>query len=191
MVFVYIYIYIYEDLDIYEDKDVVFVYKGTLVFLQSLSHFPLLGTLWTLPSPACSVYGIFQARISQWLAIFFSKGSSLPRFGALISSLRGRFFPTEPPKKTYGMFFSHTRNEINAICSNMKHIILSKIRKTNSVWYHLQNLKTLQNGGYNENRVSQVYRTVTISWRMGVGEGKLQRWWSVRHKLRCKLSSRM
>ena len=62
------------------NKDVVYAYKGTLGFLQSLSHFSLLGTVWTLPSPASPVHGRFQASIAQWVAIVFSKGSSLPWF---------------------------------------------------------------------------------------------------------------
>ena len=33
--------------------------------------------------PGSSVHGIFQARILEWVAISFSKGSSLPRDGTL------------------------------------------------------------------------------------------------------------
>ena len=45
-----------------------------------------------------SVHGISQARILEWVAISFSRGSSQPRNQKPTSpSLAGRFFTTEPP----------------------------------------------------------------------------------------------
>ena len=57
--------------------------------------------LWShgLQPPGCSVYGIFQARIQEWVAISFSRGSSWPRDWTQVSCLTGRFFTTEPPRK--------------------------------------------------------------------------------------------
>ena len=55
-----------------------------------------------LSPPGSSVHGIFQARILEWVAISFSRGSSQPRdrTESLVSpSLAGRFFTTEPPGK--------------------------------------------------------------------------------------------
>ena len=49
--------------------------------------------------PGSSVHGIFQARILEWLAISFSRGSSWPRDRTHISCITGRFFITEPPGK--------------------------------------------------------------------------------------------
>ena len=45
--------------------------------------------------PGSSVHGISQARILEWVAIFFSRGSSRPKS----PTLAGRFFTTEPPGK--------------------------------------------------------------------------------------------
>ena len=39
-----------------------------------------------------SVYGIFQARILEWVAISFSRGSSGPRDRIHVSCIAGRFF---------------------------------------------------------------------------------------------------
>ena len=50
-------------------------------------------------SPGSSVHVISQARILEWVAISFSKGSSLPRDRTHISCIVGRFFTTEPPGK--------------------------------------------------------------------------------------------
>ena len=42
--------------------------------------------------PASSVHGILQARILEWVAIPFSRESSLPRDWTLVSHMTGRFF---------------------------------------------------------------------------------------------------
>ena len=42
--------------------------------------------------PGSSFHGIFQARILEWFAISFSKGSSHPRDWTRVSCLAGRFF---------------------------------------------------------------------------------------------------
>ena len=49
--------------------------------------------------PGFSVHGIFQARILQWVAISFSRGSSQPRDGTQVSCMAGSFFTTEPSEK--------------------------------------------------------------------------------------------
>ncbi|CAI9169441.1 unnamed protein product [Rangifer tarandus platyrhynchus] len=47
-------------------------------------------------SPGSSVHGILPARILQWVAISFSRGSSLPRHQTRISCIADRFFTAEP-----------------------------------------------------------------------------------------------
>ena len=42
--------------------------------------------------PGFSVHGILQARILEWIAIPFSRGSSRPRDWTLVSRIAGRFF---------------------------------------------------------------------------------------------------
>ena len=42
----------------------------------------------------CTVHGIFQARILEWVAFPFSRGSSQLRGRTQVSSLAGRFFTT-------------------------------------------------------------------------------------------------
>ena len=49
--------------------------------------------------PGCSVHGISQARILEWVAISFSGGSSQPMDRTQVSCLAGRFFTTKPPGK--------------------------------------------------------------------------------------------
>ena len=45
--------------------------------------------------PGSSVHGISQARILEWVAIPFTRGSSPPRDGTQVSCLAGRFSTTE------------------------------------------------------------------------------------------------
>ena len=50
--------------------------------------------------PGFSVAGILQARILEWIAIPFSRGSSWPKDRTRVSCTAGRFFiPYEPPGK--------------------------------------------------------------------------------------------
>ena len=52
-------------------------------------------TLWDLMDcsfPSSSVHGILQARILEWFASRFSRGSSQPRDQTCVFSIAGRFF---------------------------------------------------------------------------------------------------
>ena len=49
--------------------------------------------------PGSSVHGIFQARILEWVAVSFSRGSSPLRDRTASPALAGGFFITEPPGK--------------------------------------------------------------------------------------------
>ena len=52
-------------------------------------------TLWDCRDwgpPGSSVLGILQARILEWVAIFFSRGSSWPRDWTRVSCIAGRLF---------------------------------------------------------------------------------------------------
>ena len=51
--------------------------------------------------PGSSVHGILQARILEWVAVCFSRGSSQPRDQTCVSCTAGRFFTTEPPGKPF------------------------------------------------------------------------------------------
>ena len=73
--------------------------------------------------PGSSVHGILQARILEWVAIPFSRGSSQPRDQTWVSYIAGRFFTiwaTKEPK-LFGSFKSqgYTKNE-NAVSKEIK-----------------------------------------------------------------------
>ena len=58
---------------------------------QSLSHFSILWDPMDHSLPGSSVHGVFQTRILERVAIFFSRGSSWPRGWTCISCI-GRWF---------------------------------------------------------------------------------------------------
>ena len=70
--------------------------KFSATSAQSLSRVRLFATPWTLAHQIpLSVHGSFQARILEWLAISYSRGSSQPRDRTHISCsscIVGRFF---------------------------------------------------------------------------------------------------
>ena len=60
--------------------------------------------------PGSSVHGILQARILEWVAIPFSRGSSQPRDWTQVSCTASRFFTTEPPGKPHQSEWSSSKS---------------------------------------------------------------------------------
>ena len=52
-----------------------------------------------LSTPGSSVYGIVRARLLEWVAIPFSRGSSRLRDGTRVSCIAADSLPSEPPGK--------------------------------------------------------------------------------------------
>ena len=51
--------------------------------------------------PGYFVHGILQARILEWVAISFSRGSSWPRYHTRVSCIAGRFFTIWTTRKAH------------------------------------------------------------------------------------------
>ena len=70
-----------------------FFIKNLKVKVKSLSRVQLFAALWTVCSlPGSSVHGTFQARVLEWVAISFSRGSSWPRDRIPVSRIISRCF---------------------------------------------------------------------------------------------------
>ena len=67
--------------------------------LQSLSHVRLFYDPKDCRAPDFSVHGISQARIMEWIFIFFYRRSLDPGIEPRSPSWAGRFFTTELPEK--------------------------------------------------------------------------------------------
>ena len=66
---------------------------------QLLQSYPTLCDPMDSSPPGCSVHGILQARILEWVAMPSSRGSSQPRDQALIFCTADWFNTAEPPGK--------------------------------------------------------------------------------------------
>ena len=69
-----------------------------------------LSTPWTVACQAPLSMGILQARILEWVAIPFSRGSSQPKDQTCISYIAGRFFTTELPGIFYYNFKKYCKS---------------------------------------------------------------------------------
>ena len=96
--------------------------KSLLLLLWLLSRVRLCDTTDCSPSspPGSSVLGILQARIREWVAVPFSRGSFRPRDSTRVSCIAGRFFATEPPGKPKSLL----RNTYPWKLSVMSHSLL-------------------------------------------------------------------
>ena len=89
-------------------------------------------TLWDLMDcspPGSSVHGISQARILEWVAVSFSRGS---RIESVSPSLAGRFLTTEPPRKPNYFFSNHLFRDFPTALSLPCLVLL---HSTISYWY--------------------------------------------------------
>ena len=66
---------------------------------KSLQSCPVLCDLMDCSLPGSSVHGILQARILEWVAMLFSRGSSRPRDQTWSPALQADSLPSEPPGK--------------------------------------------------------------------------------------------
>ena len=60
--------------------------------VKSLTRVRLFATPWIVSLPGSSTHGIFQARVLEWVAISFSRGSSQTRDQTQVSCIEGRCF---------------------------------------------------------------------------------------------------
>ena len=82
--------------------------RNVVCCAKSLQPCPTLCDPMDCSPPSCSVHGILQARIREWVAMPFSRGSSHPREQTQVSFIAGRFFTiwaTWKPKQTLGLKF--------------------------------------------------------------------------------------
>ena len=85
------------DSKIYSLYIIYIMYICVCVCAQSLQSCLILWNPMDCRLPGSSVHGIFQARILEWVAISYSRGSSWPRDWthlSFVSELAGRFFTT-------------------------------------------------------------------------------------------------
>ena len=110
------------------NKTLKVLFKECLkVEVKSLSGVRLSSTTWTVAYQASLSMGFPQARILEWVAISFSRGSSWPRNWTWVFCITGRLFTTEPSGKprqlnTFLHFLSwETEAPGNSVASSESH----------------------------------------------------------------------
>ena len=79
-----------------------------------------LSPVWLFATPWTVVHGILQARILEWVAFHFSRGSSQPRDGTQVSCIAGEFFTSWAQGKPNGLLFSFKKEWSADPCHNME-----------------------------------------------------------------------
>ena len=88
---------------------------------------------WTVACQAPSVHGILQARILEWLAISFSRGSSLPRNRTQISCIAGRWFANWAMRERT-LYISIVIHIFNVKINNMQKSLQTTFFKVSILW---------------------------------------------------------
>ena len=69
------------------------VFKGNSILFSTDEEVKVTQSCLTLFNPVdCTIHGILQAKILEWVAFPFSRGSSQPRNRTQVSRIAGRFF---------------------------------------------------------------------------------------------------
>ena len=73
-----------------------------------------------------SVHGIFQARVLEWIAITFSRGSSQPRTWTRVSHIAGKHFTVWATRETYIYLYISFKLKTNTVLNGNDISIFSK-----------------------------------------------------------------
>ena len=82
-----------------QESNLAFLHCRWILYHMSHQVSPLSTVLQSNSVLDYTVHGILQARVLEWVAIPFSRGSSQPRNRTWVSCITGRFFTTELPRK--------------------------------------------------------------------------------------------
>ena len=77
--------------------------------------------------PGFSIHGILQARILDWVAIAFSRGSSWPRDQAQVSRIAGRFFTVWASREALGFHYHEPSKEVKELCREVTKSITTEL----------------------------------------------------------------
>ena len=77
--------------------------------------------------PGSSVHGIFQARILEWVAIPFSRGSSQARDKTQVSCIAGRFFTIWATREAHSTLTPQLDKPLVKTSCNQAHVLTSLV----------------------------------------------------------------
>ena len=85
--------------------------------------------------PGSSVHGMLQARILEWVAISYSRGSCQPRDWVRFSCMQADSLPSEPPQKQSLMHKRSTTTHLKPL-STPSNLVQSVLHGWNQGTYH-------------------------------------------------------
>ena len=106
-----------------QDNGYISQWVCACVHMCMFSHVWLLVAPWTAAHcspPGSSVHGIFQARVLEWVAISFSRGSSQPRDRTQVSHTAGRHFTVWATREAHNSHYYR----VNACCLSILCIVV-------------------------------------------------------------------
>ena len=99
----------------------------------------------TLCPPGSSIHGIFQARVLEWVATSFSRGSSWPRDWTQVSRIAGRRFTIWATREAPEVLWTRTREPLVAHpCSPKQNSYKLDLLDQYLIWYVRVNYLTLK-----------------------------------------------
>ena len=124
-----------------------------------------------LSLPDSSVHGILQARVLEWVAIPFSRGSSQSRDRTWVSCIAGRFFPSRATRKPTPLIHSSTNSDedkndtkiityykqyrASLVAQMVKHPLDHKESNTTSHTQKTQTINNIRDHFLKQNRASE------------------------------------
>ena len=87
-----------------------------------------------------SIHGIFQARVLEWIAISFSRGSSRPRDWTWVSHIVGRCFTIWDTREDKGTLIGLRETSCDKIVRTHRFVLnISE----NGTWWHIQTVASI------------------------------------------------
>ena len=88
----------------------------------------------------CTPHGILQARILEWVAFPFSRGSSQPKDRTQVSRIAGRFFTSWATREAHLASRDLVLNQWSHVCSICP-LWLWSLSLSRQIWYFLQKIR--------------------------------------------------
>ena len=106
--------------------------------------------------PGSSIHGIFQARILEWVAISFSRGSSQPRDRTLVSRIADRCFAP-----------SLNESPLENTESRGVEVLLTNNKYQNFCWSRIEDVTEHRLEGRRKDQVFMEHLSRTLTWQWG------------------------
>ena len=93
-----------------------------------------LSCVWFFATPWTTVHGTLQARILEWAAFPFSRGSSQPRVWTQVSPIAGRFFPSWATGESHLLEITYGANKELGLKSTTNSMINDHLLSSKYLW---------------------------------------------------------